>query len=295
MTCIKAICQSKEVIYKEVNEHGLIGFLALPDTLSKFPAIISLKGSGGGLSTFYPKLLGEKQYVVLSLAYSGMGHLPKSEKELPLEYFEKAVLWLKKHPNVDSTKLGIIGTSLGAEAALSFASRFPVFKAVISVVGSHVVWQHSELGMTDTVRRSHFTYRGEPVPFVPLRLTKDIYQNGLKSGLWGEMFVLSLRDTIAVQKAEIEVEKINAAILLLSGVDDAIWPSKAMSDAIINRLKKHNYSFEYLHVAYPETGHMLFVTKDGKTGGGSGKGAQFADEDSQKQIIAFFNKHLTSN
>src|SRR5688572_30005054 len=110
---VKANSQIKEVIYKEVNEGGLIGFLALPDTLNKFPAIISLKGSGGGLSTFYPKLLGAKQYVVLSLAYSGMGHLPKSERELPLEYFEKAVLWLKNHPNVDSNKLGIIGTSLG--------------------------------------------------------------------------------------------------------------------------------------------------------------------------------------
>ena len=87
--CNSGIAQSTKVVYKQINENGLIGYLAIPDTLHKFPAIIALKGSGGGLSMFYPQLLGQHGYVVLSLAYSGMAHLPKSEKEMPLEYFEK--------------------------------------------------------------------------------------------------------------------------------------------------------------------------------------------------------------
>ena len=280
------------VVYKQINEDGLIGYLAIPDTLHKFPAILTLKGSGGGLSTFYPEFLSKHGFVVLSLAYSGVGHLPKSEKELPLEYFEKAVQWLKQHPNVDSTRLGIIGNSLGGEAALLFASKFPVFKALVGVVPSHVVWQFGELGMKDTIPTSSFSYEGKPIPYVPFKLTNEIYQDGLKSGVWGKMFENSLNHSPAIAKAAIEVEKINAPILLFSGKDDSHWPSTLMSDAIIERLKKNNYPFEYRHISYPETGHFLFVRKDRNTGGGTGRGAQFADEDSQKQILSFFNKYL---
>src|SRR5688572_24273385 len=240
--------QYSNVLFREINEDGLIGYLAVPDTLEKFPAVLTLKGSGGGLSTFYPHFLGKHGYVVLSLAYSGIGHLPKSEKELPLEYFEKAIHWLKHHPNVDSTRLAIIGNSLGAEGALLFASKYPVFKAVVAVVGSHVVWQYGEVGMTDTVPTSRFSYQGKPIPFVPFIFTKETYHHGLNTGEWGVMFETSLKDSIAVAKAAIQVEKIQAPILLFSGQDDAIWPSSFMSEAIIDRLKQNNYAFEYKHV-----------------------------------------------
>ncbi len=282
--------QSKDLIVKDVDENGLVGKIALPDTLNKFPAIITLKGTGGGLSMFYPNLFGKHGYVVLSLAYSGISHLPKLEKEIPLEYFEKAVQWLKKHPNVDSSRLGIIGTSRGAEGALVFTSKFPVFKALVSVVGSNVVWQ-GDPSINDSIPTSRWSYQGKPViPYVTLNLTKEIYEYGMKTGLWGDMF--SLKNKKAVKRAEIPVEKINAPILLFSGSDDAVWSSGFMSNAIVKRLKKKKYPFEYRHISYPETGHLLFVSKDGKTGGGTGKGAQFADDDSQKQIISFFNKYL---
>ena len=160
------------------------------------------------------------------------------------------------------------------------------------MVGTHVVWQYSEMGMTDTIPYSHWTYKGKSIPFVPLRLTKEIYENGVKTGAWEKMFENSLKDHQAVERATIPVEQINAPILLFSGEDDNIWPSPLMSNAIIERLRKFNYRFEYRHVSYPQTGHMLFVTKDGKTGGGTGKGAQFADEDSQKQILSFLHKYL---
>src|SRR5688572_29567221 len=240
--------QSTNTVFRQVNENGLIGYLAIPDTQQKFPAIITLKGSGGGLSTFYPEFLGKHGYVVLSLAYSGIGHLPKSEKELPLEYFEKAVYWLKHHPNVDSTRLAIIGNSLGAEGGLLFASKYPVFKAVVAVVGSHVVWQYGEVGMTDTIPTSRFSYQGKPIPFVPFIYTKETYHHGMNTGEWGVMFETSLKDSLAVAKAAIQVEKIQAPILLFSGQDDAIWPSSFMSEAIIDRLKQNNYAFEYKHV-----------------------------------------------
>src|SRR5687767_6829744 len=103
--CTNISVAQPNVIYKQVNENGLLGYMAIPDTLKKYPAVLTLKGSGGGLSTFYPHFLGKHGYVVLSLAYSGIGPLPKAEKELPLEYFEKAIQWLKRHPNVDSTRL----------------------------------------------------------------------------------------------------------------------------------------------------------------------------------------------
>lgn len=55
---------------------------------------------GGGLSEPRASLLASKGYVVLALAYYGYKGLPKNPQNLDLEYFEEAVTYLKKRPEV---------------------------------------------------------------------------------------------------------------------------------------------------------------------------------------------------
>ena len=63
-----------------------------------------------------------------------------------------------------------------------------------------------------------------------------------------------LEDPQAVKDAEIQVETINGPILILSGKDDDQWPSTAMSNKIIERLKKTNFKYFNEHVIL-EGGH----------------------------------------
>ena len=55
---------------------------------------------GGGLTEPRASLLANKGYVVLALAYQRYQDLPKSPKNLDLEYFEEAVTYLRKQPQV---------------------------------------------------------------------------------------------------------------------------------------------------------------------------------------------------
>lgn len=55
---------------------------------------------GGGLCEPRASLLANKGYVVLALAYYGYQDLPKNPKTLDLEYFEEAVTYLRRLPEV---------------------------------------------------------------------------------------------------------------------------------------------------------------------------------------------------
>lgn len=59
---------------------------------------------------------------------------------------------------------------------------------------------------------------------------------------------MMLEDKTAVKNAEIKVENINGPLLILSGKDDDQWPASAMSDQIIERLKKNNFRYYNKHI-----------------------------------------------
>ncbi len=45
--------------------------------------------------------------------------------------------------------------------------------------------------------------------------------------------------------------------MLVSSGDDHLWPSAKMSEAIVARLKEHNFAHRVEHLHYPHAGHML--------------------------------------
>jgi hypothetical protein len=64
------------------------------DATRPLPAVIVLGGSDGGLSPYssvIAALLASRGYAALSLAYFGIGALPPSLTEIPLEYFGTAI------------------------------------------------------------------------------------------------------------------------------------------------------------------------------------------------------------
>lgn len=203
------------------------------------PAVIVLGGSDGGMSPYTEltaALLAARGYATLALAYFGLGQLPPSLSEIPLEYFGDAVAWLQDQPGVDPERIGVVGTSRGGELALLLGSTYPNLKAVVSYVGSGYV--HPEyIGLASDVSVSAWTWRGEPVRHL------DAY----------EMTEAELRE------AEIPVERINGPVLLIGADDDRLWPSSNLSNIAWKRLQREGHPWPDQFLRYPGAGHGISI------------------------------------
>ncbi len=59
----------------------------------------------------------------------------------------------------------------------------------------------------------------------------------------------------ASASATIAVENTQGPILLISGEDDGVWPSSAMANFVMSRLKQAHFPFDSEHLKYPHAGH----------------------------------------
>lgn len=234
--------------FVDIHEDGLFAHLYLPSGSGPFPIVIVVGGSEGGFITadamgqfFPPAGIG-----VLGLAYFGIPELPPAIDRIPIEYFINAIDFIVEQPFVDRNRVGLVGGSKGGELVLLLASMDKRLHAVCAIVPSHVVWQSARAVNSAS---SSWTFHGQPLAFVPYKgpLTPE-------SGRLADLFELSLQNERAVEAARIEVEKINGPILLISAEYDEIWPSKQMSDAVIERLTEKGFSHPYRELSY-KTGH----------------------------------------
>ena len=108
------------------------------------------------------------------------------------------------------------------------------------------------------------------------------------SGGIHKLYLQSLTQKDAVEKATIEVEKIHGPLLLLSGDDDSIWPSGEMADAICDRLKEKGFRYKYEHLKYKDAGHVF--SEHSKLGG-TAEGNKQAGIDSQEKSWKFLPDH----
>jgi len=67
-------------------------------------------------------------------------------------------------------------------------------------------------------------------------------------------FEAALKNTDNVRKAMFAFEKINGPILMVSAINDQVWPSYRMGNDIENYLKEHQFRFQVIHKSY-STGH----------------------------------------
>lgn len=250
-SCLATPTFGQAVEHRIVREEGLTATYYYGPNRPQQPSIIMFGGSSGG--NFYNKYqnymedLVVKGYAVLSLAYfdyDGKGKLPNMLRHIPLEYFEKAMNWMERQPETINGRFALIGNSRGGEAALLLATQYPKISTVVAIVPSAYVG-----GAYDNkkeVSGSAWTLCGEEIPYVD-------YQKAIaKYNPWWKII-----DNIEeVEQFAIPVEKMSAAVLLLSGTKDKIWPSTEMSNRVIRRLKRHHYPFPYEHIAY-DAGHDI--------------------------------------
>ncbi|XP_026635835.1 dynein light chain 1, axonemal isoform X2 [Microtus ochrogaster] len=88
-----------------VREGRVRATLFLPPGKGRFPGIIDLFGSGGGLCEYRASLLAGHGFAVLALAYFRFEDLPEYLSDVHLEYFEEAVAFLLQHPKAKATTI----------------------------------------------------------------------------------------------------------------------------------------------------------------------------------------------
>lgn len=246
----------------EIREKNLVGTVYLPATKGPHPAIMILNGSGGGINEHRAALYASRGYIAFSLAYFKAPGLSDYISNTPLEYFKQGLDWLRQTYAPLNNFVAINGQSRGGELVLLLASLFPEdVSAVIAYVPAAFV--HSGQNAADpTVGREGPTwlFQGKPLP--------HIWENN-KSATWApfdegpaphrheKAILTALKDTNAIEKARIPVERIQSPIILLSATDDGAWPSSLYSKMIVDRLEQYSFSHDLRWIDTPEGGHSI--------------------------------------
>lgn len=205
------------------------------------PAVIVLGGSEGGLGPYSLRtaaMLASHGYAALVVAYFGtFGSLPRTLENVPLEYFANAIAWLQERPDVDVTRLGVVGFSRGGELALLLGAYYPDFTAVASYVGSgYVIAGYNPLVQDPNDVQPAWTWGGDAIPYYPFSAAPT---------------------AVELEAAEIPVERIDGPVLLISGDGDRLWDSSPLSRIAWDRLQRteHPWPDQFLH--YPGAGHSI--------------------------------------
>jgi dienelactone hydrolase len=207
------------------------------------PAIIILGGSEGGdmAARRAAPLWAARGYVAVGYPYyspswgpsaSSIEGLPTGFANLPIDKLVDVRDAVRARPDVDGERIGLLGSSKGAEFVLAAASRIEGFAAVAAIVPSDVIWEGWGPGHTEG-ETPGFAWKGEPLPFVPY---KDIAR-GLGRDAEVALSVPHAEGRAAaspeqVEAARIRVEDIDEPVFLLAGGRDRTWPSGEMAARI---------------------------------------------------------------
>lgn len=191
--------------------------------------VLVLAGSSGRLDVGRADVLAGAGATALAIRWFGGEGQPPVPCEVPLETFVEAIDLLA----AECDRIGILGLSYGAEAALLTAVREPRIDAVVALAPTDVVWEgHHE--RDDDPRRSKWTWRDEPVPFVPLdRSWTPESDPPAFAPCYEQSRRLALPAT--VEAATIPVEDFHGELVLVAGGDDQVWPSCDAARAIDDR------------------------------------------------------------
>jgi len=288
----------------DVHEEGLVGKLMIP--FPKAPVIIVLGGSNGGIPENRAKVLASHGFATLALGYFGKEGLPERLERIPLEYFTKAIEWLRLREDIDASRVGIYGVSRGAELSLLLGSLFPSdIQAIVAALPSSVV--NPGLGSTPVDAWVYQDRSIKPFAPVPQVISMDTEEGSSQEKPLRVIytFLEGMKNLQEYELAAIEVEKIACPVLVISGGDDQMWPSFLYAKQIFQRMRDHGRLCQHLH--YPKAGHGIGIPYFPLEGpvcyhpvgkkwfslGGSREEDSQASADSWEQILTFFYENLT--
>ncbi|PLT19493.1 MULTISPECIES: acyl-CoA thioester hydrolase/BAAT C-terminal domain-containing protein [Ralstonia] len=291
------------------NGEGLVGTLYLPDPYAHpgpRPAVLILNGSGGGMNEPRAALYASHGYAAFALAYFKAPGLSDYISNTPLEYFERALAWLRRRVQPLHDFVAVSGQSRGGELALLLGATFPeAVSAVIGYVPGAVV--HSGQNAADpAVGREGPTwlYRGQPLPHLwegNRTATWAPFDEGPAPHRHERAIRTALQDADAVARARIRVERTRGPVLLLSATDDGSWPSSDYSRMVTAKLAEVRHPYPVEHFDHEGAGHAIVfpyvpttqlvyahpVSGRISTGGGEPRANARADAQSWAAVLRF--------
>jgi dienelactone hydrolase len=291
---------------REVREHGLVGAMFSPTGGGRSPGVVVLGGSEGGLVESFAAALAGQGFAALALAYFGMEGVPPSLTDIPLEYFRTALDWLRRQPEVADVRPAVAGASKGGELALLLGSTYDDIGAVLSIVGSGVVFMG--IGRSPfALRHSSWSKDGNAVPFVRARWSPRMILEFVKRGplRLRVFYEEAMRNSQQVVAATIPTERIRGPVLCLSAPDDQMWPSSVLSDIACRRIAASPGAGPVEHVTLASCGHAIslpympavtevpgmFLGRPAALGG-TPSGQAAAVVQSWERSVAFLKEHL---
>ncbi|MDN3506952.1 MAG: acyl-CoA thioesterase/bile acid-CoA:amino acid N-acyltransferase family protein [Simkaniaceae bacterium] len=296
----KTICrclQMDDLHHEILDEDGLVGRLFMPEVATPRPLVIVLTGSNGGIQASTAALIASHGIPALALAYTGIGDLPPTVENVPLEYFEKAFEWVENHPQLNG-EIFLHGTSRGAELALVLGSYFPdKIHKIVAIAPSSVV-----LSADSWLYEDEAILPAAPF-FIDMNNDTSVFEstrdNPRSIRVHRERGLYLERENF--DKAAIPVENIQCPILLISGGDDQLGPCSVYSELILERLEEHDSEIRCEHLDFPKAGHLIsepyfprcnVYCTDGMwmDYGGTPKADELASREAWKRTIEFFKE-----
>ena len=230
------------------DNHGKMDtHLYLSDS-ARQPLIVGFGGGSGGNDWERNYLKGKRDsilaqgFAVLAIGYFNTENSPGSLDRISLNAIADTILSIaRRTPSIDTSRIVLMGASKGGELVLNLASRYSCFKGVIAFSTPNVSFP----ALTIAANTSSWMYNDQEVTYVPAPF--KIIWPLLKRDLFSA-FSIMLENKEAVALAEIEVEKINGPILIMSADKDEMIPATKMSEQLVNRLARKNFTHQFEHV-----------------------------------------------
>jgi dienelactone hydrolase len=203
-----------------VASNGLAGALFTPPQPKPgVPAVLVIGGSEGGEPTSQARALALVGYPAFALGYFAEPGLPACLCSILLEYFAKAVAWLRAQPAARGRPVVLMGTSRGGEGALLITSTLPhLVDGVVANSPSSIVMGAYGPGAMSTMPA--WTYAGQPVP-----------------------------------NESIPIGRITVPLLTSYGGKDQVWDSADAVSIVMSELASAHDPAPHTALSYPDAGH----------------------------------------
>jgi len=251
----------------EVVEHAVrepwVGVLVEPVGGSR-AGVLVLGGSSGRVEVERCRVLARAGMTALSIRWFGGAGQAPGICEIPLETFVAAIDLLQARAG---GRIGALGLSKGAEAALLLAVHDPRVEAVVALSPTSVVWGNVGPGVDGVTYpyRSSWTWKGAPVPFVPYDESWTRAEAPGEPVSFRSQYERSRqRFAEAARAAVIPIEQSDAQVVLVAGGDDRMWPSLAFAQELAAR--RVSVGRPARLVTSPDAGHRPRLPGEGPAG-----------------------------